>query len=151
MRLLPWLLHQFRIDLRVIRVAGIRWGHRPAGSHGAPLIGPAGLQGLHLATGTYRNGILMASAVAAITTKALQGSVPAGGPVWVGRSLNATDPASSGRCEPAAGPLTATRTGLTPAGDDELQTKTRPLDDHLPITGRIGCRTSPVSWVNVLV
>jgi len=33
------------------------------------------------------------------------------------------------------GLLAATRTGLTPAGDDELQTTTRPLDDHLLITG----------------
>src|SRR4051794_24222761 len=36
------------------------------------------------------------------------------------------------------GLLAATRTGLTPAGDDELQTTTRPLDDHLLITGRTG-------------
>src|SRR5687768_5401240 len=39
------------------------------------------------------------------------------------------------------GLLAATRTGLTPAGDDELQTKTRPLDDQLLITGRTGCST----------
>jgi hypothetical protein len=32
------------------------------------------------------------------------------------------------------GLLAATRTGLTPAGDDELQTRTQPLDDHLLIT-----------------
>jgi hypothetical protein len=41
------------------------------------------------------------------------------------------------------GLLAATRTGPTPASDDELQTKTRPLDDHLSITGRTGCRVSP--------
>jgi hypothetical protein len=40
------------------------------------------------------------------------------------------------------GLLAATRTGLTPASNDELQTKTRPLNDHLSITGRTGCRTS---------
>src|SRR6476469_6454941 len=40
------------------------------------------------------------------------------------------------------GLLAATRTGLTPAGDDELQTRTRPLDDHLLITGRTGWSTS---------
>jgi hypothetical protein len=33
------------------------------------------------------------------------------------------------------------RTGLTPASDDELQIKTRPLDDHLSITGRSGWST----------
>jgi hypothetical protein len=42
------------------------------------------------------------------------------------------------------GLLTVTRTGLTPAGDDELQTKTRPLNDHLLITGRTGWSTRPV-------
>lgn len=72
--LLHGLLHQFRTDLRGTRVAGIRWGHRPASSDGAPLIGPAGPQGLHLATGTYRNGILMAPAVAAILIEALGGT-----------------------------------------------------------------------------
>ena len=41
------------------------------------------------------------------------------------------------------GLLAATRTGLTPAGDDELQTRTRPLDDHLLITGRTGWSTRP--------
>jgi hypothetical protein len=41
------------------------------------------------------------------------------------------------------GLLTVTRTGLTPAGDDKLQTKTRPLDDHLLITGRTGWSTRP--------
>jgi hypothetical protein len=39
------------------------------------------------------------------------------------------------------GLLAATRTGLTPAGDDELQTRTRPLNDHLLITGRTGWST----------
>src|SRR6476661_1913193 len=39
------------------------------------------------------------------------------------------------------GLLAATRTGLTPASDDELQTRTSPLGDHLLITGRTGCST----------
>jgi hypothetical protein len=43
------------------------------------------------------------------------------------------------------GLLTVTRTGLTPAGYDELQTKTRPLNDHLLITGRTGWSTNGVS------
>ena len=41
------------------------------------------------------------------------------------------------------GLLAATRTGLTPASDDELQTRTSPLGDHLLITGRTGCSTNP--------
>src|SRR6266496_5801105 len=36
------------------------------------------------------------------------------------------------------GLLAATRTGLTPAGDDELLTRSQSLDDHLLITGRTG-------------
>ena len=31
-----------------------------------------------------------------------------------------------------------------PAGDDELQTRTRPLDDHLLITGRTGWSTNAI-------
>ena len=40
------------------------------------------------------------------------------------------------------GSLAITRTGLTPAGDDELPIKSQPLDDHLLITGRTPCSTS---------
>src|SRR5215207_8437424 len=36
------------------------------------------------------------------------------------------------------GLLAATRTGLTPAGDDELPIRSQPLDDHLLIPGRTG-------------
>src|SRR5881628_1603192 len=49
------------------------------------------------------------------------------------------------------GLLAATRTGLTPAGDDELQTTTRPLDDHLLITGRTGWSTSRLTEANRVV
>lgn len=41
------------------------------------------------------------------------------------------------------GLLAVTRTGLTPAGDDELQTKSRPLNDHLLITGHTGWSANP--------
>jgi glycine oxidase len=62
------LLHQFPVDLRTATVTGLRWGNRAATADGAPLIGGCGLPGLLLATGTYRNGILMAPAIAAIIT-----------------------------------------------------------------------------------
>ncbi len=39
------------------------------------------------------------------------------------------------------GLLAATRTGLTPASDDELQTRTSPHSGHLPITERTDCST----------
>ncbi|MBW8794657.1 MAG: FAD-dependent oxidoreductase [Streptomyces sp.] len=69
--LLHGLLHQFRTDLRTTAVREIRWGHRPATGDGKALLGPVGPEGLHLATGTYRNGVLMAPAVAAIVTAGL--------------------------------------------------------------------------------
>ena len=43
------------------------------------------------------------------------------------------------------GLLAATRTGLTPASDDELETRTSPQRDHLLITGRTGCSTNGAS------
>jgi len=71
--LLHALLHQFRTDLRTAPLIGARWGYRPATSDGAPLIGATALPGLHLATGTYRNGILMAPAIATLITAELLG------------------------------------------------------------------------------
>jgi glycine/D-amino acid oxidase-like deaminating enzyme len=49
-------------------------GIRPATSDRCPLVGPTPLAGLLLATGTYRNGILMAPAVAALITSCVTGS-----------------------------------------------------------------------------
>src|SRR5664279_2362583 len=43
------------------------------------------------------------------------------------------------------GRLAATRTGLTPASDDELETRTSPQRDHLLITGRTDCSTNGAS------
>src|SRR5215207_4077048 len=43
------------------------------------------------------------------------------------------------------GLLAATRTGLTPAGDDELPIRSQPLDDHLLIPGRTGWSTRPTT------
>src|SRR5215207_6028513 len=44
------------------------------------------------------------------------------------------------------GLLAATRTGLTPAGDDELPIRSQPLDDHLLIPGRTGWSTRTAVW-----
>lgn len=74
--LLHGLLHQLRVDLRNAPVVNYLSGRRPASADGYPLIGPTELPGLHLATGTYRNGILMAPAVAHLTVAALTGSSP---------------------------------------------------------------------------
>jgi hypothetical protein len=65
-----------RVDLRNAPIVNCLSGLRPASADGYPLIGPTELPGLHLATATYRNGILMAPAVAHLTVAALMGSPP---------------------------------------------------------------------------
>src|SRR3954451_1211309 len=62
-------------------------------------------------------------------------------PTWAFDAGLRPDPFPGQTASLLPGLLAATRTGLTPAGDDELQTTTRPLDDHLLVTGRTGCRT----------
>jgi glycine/D-amino acid oxidase-like deaminating enzyme len=74
MNLLHGLLHQLRVDLRRSTIMQMRWGNRPATTDGDPLIGPCELPGLLLATGTYRNGILLAPAVATIIRGVLTGT-----------------------------------------------------------------------------
>ena len=49
------------------------------------------------------------------------------------------------------GLLAATRTGLTPAGDDELPIRSQPLEDHLLITGRTGWSTDVERLVKATV
>lgn len=49
---------------------------RPASVDGMPLIGPAGLDGLWLATGHFRNGILLAPATAALVAAQICGTTP---------------------------------------------------------------------------
>jgi glycine oxidase len=49
---------------------------RPASPDGLPLVGPAGPEGLWLATGHHRNGILLAPITAALITAALVGDAP---------------------------------------------------------------------------
>jgi glycine oxidase len=72
--LLHGLLHQLRADLRGATILETMCGIRPATSDRCPLVGPTPLAGLLLATGTYRNGILMAPAVAALITSCVTGS-----------------------------------------------------------------------------
>src|SRR5215207_5767542 len=47
------------------------------------------------------------------------------------------------------GLLAATRTGLTPAGDDELPIRSQPLDDHLLIPGRTGWSTRATTSASI--
>jgi glycine/D-amino acid oxidase-like deaminating enzyme len=74
LNVLHGLLHQFRLDLAGARVTQVRWGHRPVCADGLPMIGRCDVPGLLIATGTYRNGVLMAPAIAEILTADLLGS-----------------------------------------------------------------------------
>lgn len=56
--------HEINTGIRTATFTGTRYGMRPLSSDGHPLIGSTELDGLHLATGTYRNGILLAPAIA---------------------------------------------------------------------------------------
>lgn len=65
--------HDINPRLRTAPVTLIQHGMRPLSTDGHPLIGPTALDGLHLATGTYRNGILLAPALASAVTATITG------------------------------------------------------------------------------
>jgi len=60
-------------------------GLRPGTPDGLPFLGPTPLDGLLLATGHYRNGILMAAATARLIADAVEGESPALEPFALGR------------------------------------------------------------------
>lgn len=57
-------IHEINTSLRTVPINGIFFGYRPLTTDRYPLFGRTRLQGLYVATGTYRNGILMAPAIA---------------------------------------------------------------------------------------
>lgn len=64
-------IHQINTDIRTSRIDAIRIGYRPIAMLRRPVIGKTRLPGLSVATGTYRNGILMAPLVAEIVADTL--------------------------------------------------------------------------------
>jgi glycine oxidase len=68
------ILHEISTDIRETRIEALRVGYRPIASHGRPVIGATDLPGLYVATGTYRDGILMAPLVGAIVAAAVTGA-----------------------------------------------------------------------------
>ncbi|MFP5272824.1 NAD(P)/FAD-dependent oxidoreductase [Coleofasciculus sp.] len=64
---------QFNTALRNTRIEEMRYGLRPIPSDGIPLVGKTAFSGLFVATGTYRNGMLMAPLVAQVVTAELLG------------------------------------------------------------------------------
>ncbi|WP_250405136.1 FAD-dependent oxidoreductase [Streptomyces cellostaticus] len=70
------LMHEINVRFRTASLASQRYGLRPLTSDGYPLIGATALAGLSIATGTYRNGILMAPAVGEIIAAVICGDQP---------------------------------------------------------------------------
>ena len=71
--LLHQVVHEFHTGLDAAVVSGIRVGHRPISLDGYPLIGATAMPQLAIATGTYRNGILMAPLIGAAIAALLHG------------------------------------------------------------------------------
>ncbi|MFP3125812.1 FAD-dependent oxidoreductase [Ectobacillus funiculus] len=69
--LLHSVLHEINTDLRSNNVLEIKYGSRPVTIDRFPLIGQTNINGVYVATGTFRNGILMAPLVADIMTDIL--------------------------------------------------------------------------------
>jgi glycine oxidase len=51
------------------------WGFRPCTPDEAPLLGPGPLEGLYLATGHHRNGVLLAAITAELVSECVLGAI----------------------------------------------------------------------------
>ena len=69
--LLHGALHQLQTRWERAEVVGVRFGSRPLPADGLPVAGRADIEGLAVATGTYRNGVLLAPLLADILTAEL--------------------------------------------------------------------------------
>ncbi|GAB3845706.1 hypothetical protein GCM10029963_24400 [Micromonospora andamanensis] len=70
--LLHSAIHEVNVGFRTSRITSMTYGLRPLTSDHKPLIGATGHDGVHIATGTYRNGILMAPLIADLITAELR-------------------------------------------------------------------------------
>ncbi|SFL00074.1 FAD-dependent oxidoreductase [Brevibacillus centrosporus] len=66
--LLHSAIHEINTDFRTCNVQMMNYGSRPITTDRYPLIGEVELEGLFVATGTYRNGVLMAPLIGDIVT-----------------------------------------------------------------------------------
>lgn len=69
-------IHQINTAIRTSRIDEFRTGFRPIAAFKRPAIGRSKLPNLFLATGTYRNGILMAPLVARLIANEMRVSAP---------------------------------------------------------------------------
>ncbi|MFM1848593.1 MAG: hypothetical protein RL417_2067 [Pseudomonadota bacterium] len=75
--LLHQVVHEFHTGLDAAVVSAIRVGHRPISLDGYPLIGATAMPQLAIATGTYRNGILMAPLIGEAIAALIHGEIEA--------------------------------------------------------------------------
>src|SRR5208282_1352992 len=66
-------IHQIHTGLRNVKIENMRYGFRPIATTRIPLVGKTRLPGLHIATGTYRNGVLMAPLIAKTVVAEIMG------------------------------------------------------------------------------
>jgi glycine/D-amino acid oxidase-like deaminating enzyme len=66
-------IHQINTELRNVKIESMRYGFRPIATTRIPLVGKTRLPGLHIATGTYRNGVLMAPLIAKTVVAEIMG------------------------------------------------------------------------------
>ena len=86
------IIHQINTGLRESRILDLRVGFRPIVAHGKPVIGATDLDGLSVATGTYRDGVLMAPLIADIVTQEIVGETGIPNPFPVALDTKGSDP-----------------------------------------------------------
>lgn len=75
--LLHSAMHEINTDFRTATLRSVRYGMRPLVADHVPLLGDTGVPGLSIATGTYRNGILMAPLFADLLAAEITSGRPA--------------------------------------------------------------------------
>ncbi len=70
------VIHQINTDVREARIELLSVGFRPIVAHGRPVVGATALPGLSVATGTYRDGVLLAPLIGSLVADQL--SAPLG-------------------------------------------------------------------------
>ncbi|HIK43537.1 MAG TPA: glycine oxidase ThiO [Leptolyngbyaceae cyanobacterium M65_K2018_010] len=112
------------------------WGYRPATPDEWPILGPGPAANLTLATGHYRNGILLAPMTAHLIGQALQGHSPSRLAPFSWERFHRSSPGPTVTIPPLLSP--PTMTVLTPAPDSlsDAAIAVIPEDSPLTIAGR---------------
>jgi glycine oxidase len=70
-------IHEINLGIRTMEIAHIGYGMRPLTTDHIPLVGGLDCDGLFIATGTYRNGVLLAPLIAASLAAEIRGDAGA--------------------------------------------------------------------------